>query len=177
LGATLDYALGGKDLISFSGNLLFAALLSYPSIFFLGGPLNEEPGWRGFATPRIQKRLTPLLTGLLIGVIWTVWHLPLHLTSFYGDGLNGFLFRFLFNVPLGILFTWYYNRSGSNLFGCILFHASVNVSSGIFGSNSALLAVLIVIVFAVLVIISDKMYRMPIKDKMEEKKILSLNAV
>jgi membrane protease YdiL (CAAX protease family) len=167
LGAVLDFGLGGSELLSVSiGSLVVAALLAYPSIFFFGGPLNEEPGWRGFATPKMQQRFTPLITGLFIGVVWTFWHFPLHLTTFYGDGVMGFLFRFIFNVPLGILFTWYYNRSNGNLFGCILLHTSVNVASGIFGANSSLLAVGITILFTIAVIFMDKMYR---KNKNEIK--------
>ena len=159
LGTLIDFGLGGTELLSISANLLLVSLLAYPSTFFFGGPLNEEPGWRGFATPRMEHRFTPLITGLVIGVIWTIWHFPLHMTAFYGDSIEGFLLRFLFNVPLGILFTWYYNRSGGNLFGCILLHSSVNVSSGIFGANSAQLAIGVMIVLAVAVVLIDKMYR------------------
>jgi len=39
------------------------------------GPL-EEFGWRGFALPVLQRKLSPFWAGLILGVIWAVWHLP-----------------------------------------------------------------------------------------------------
>ncbi len=177
LGALLDLGFGGKELLSFSIYTLVVVLFAYPLTFFFGGPLNEEPGWRGFATPRMQQHFTPLVTGLLIGVIWTIWHFPLHVTAFYGDGLEGFLFRFLFNVPLGVLFTWYYNRSSGNLFGCILLHASVNTASGVFGQNASLLTVGVMIAFAVAVVFIGKMYRKHQNVVKIEKETVSLTTV
>ena len=41
------------------------------------GPLGEEFGWRGYLQPRLLKRYSPVAAGTLIGIIWTVWHLPL----------------------------------------------------------------------------------------------------
>src|ERR671920_753217 len=36
-------------------------------VFFLGGALGEEPGWRGFALPRLQSMHGPLLGSLILG--------------------------------------------------------------------------------------------------------------
>jgi membrane protease YdiL (CAAX protease family) len=67
-GHTLDFDLVGEHL---------AALLPLLAITFFvnGGP--EEPGWRGFALPRLQERLTPVQATLVLGVLWALWHLPL----------------------------------------------------------------------------------------------------
>jgi membrane protease YdiL (CAAX protease family) len=35
----------------------------------------EEVGWTGFATPWLQRRYSAVTTGLIVGVIWGVWHL------------------------------------------------------------------------------------------------------
>jgi membrane protease YdiL (CAAX protease family) len=45
----------------------------------LGFPvlMGEEIGWRGFAQPHLQKRYSPLVTTLVIGVTWGLWHLPI----------------------------------------------------------------------------------------------------
>ncbi len=155
----IDSSFGGNELANFTFGTLLAVAVSYPITFFFGGPLNEEPGWRGFATPRLQERFTPLTAGLIIGLIWSFWHFPLHVTAFYGDGVPGFLFRFIYTVPFGVLFTWLYNRSKGNLFACILLHASINTSSGFFGANSGLIAILVMIAFTVGVVFYDKMYK------------------
>jgi len=42
---------------------------------FIG--LGEETGWRGFALPELQKRLSPLAAGIIVGMIWATWHIPL----------------------------------------------------------------------------------------------------
>ena len=49
-----------------------------PALFqfmFLAGTV-EEIGWRGVARPMLQRRFSPLVSGLLIGLAWAVWHLP-----------------------------------------------------------------------------------------------------
>ncbi|CAN7446470.1 CPBP family intramembrane metalloprotease [Mesorhizobium amorphae] len=73
------------------------------------GPLGEEPGWRGFATPRLLASHSALTGSLILGVIWAVWHFPLGLVgdlSLYGT----------INVVLAaVVFTWLYQNTGSVL--------------------------------------------------------------
>ncbi|MEO5760070.1 MAG: type II CAAX endopeptidase family protein [Mesorhizobium sp.] len=81
------------------------------------GPLGEEPGWRGFATPRLLANYSALTGSLILAVIWAIWHFPLGLVgdlSVYGT----------INVLLaGIVFTWLYQNTGSVLLA-ILMHAT-----------------------------------------------------
>ena len=46
-------------------------------VTFLGGPLFEEIGWRGFALPYLQPLRGPLVASLILGLVWALWHLPL----------------------------------------------------------------------------------------------------
>ncbi len=159
VGSLIDYALGGAELFSLTAQSFVILATSYPFIFFFAGPLPEEAGWRGLATPLLQQKYTPLIAGLIIGVIWSAWHFPLHVVYLHGDILTGFLFRLVYNVPLGVLFGWLYNRSGGNLFACLLLHASVNSSSGLFGNLSGLFGIFAMIAFVVVAVFTDKMYR------------------
>ena len=88
-----------------------AYLATLVFVAVLGGGL-EEPGWRGFALPRLERRYAPVVATLILGLAWGVWHVPLY-------GPLGFV------VPLVLAFfyTWLYNRTGSVLL-CILLHAS-----------------------------------------------------
>jgi uncharacterized protein len=55
-------------------------VLTYPLQLLgqcFGSPLLEEPGWRGFALPRLQQRMPAAAAAVLVGAIWGLWHLPL----------------------------------------------------------------------------------------------------
>lgn len=115
-----------------------ALLVSYPltfvAIFFGGGPLGEEIGWRGFALPRLQPRYGPLWGTLLLGVLWTFWHLPDFLTPAQGGGPGTGLATFLTNLSifmllvlsLAIILTWIFNHTRGSIFAALLAHAGVN---------------------------------------------------
>ncbi len=97
----------------------------------LGGPLPEEPGWRGYALPLLQARWSALAASLLLGALWAVWHAPLFwMVGAPQEHLSLPAF-FLAALPLSVLFTWVYNNTrGSVLLG-VLFHAAFNTSSGL----------------------------------------------
>ena len=78
LGKPIDLALLGERAPSYLAGLAFITLLG-------GG--QEEPGWRGFALPRLQLRLTPLRSTLVLGALWGLWHLPIYGIGFVGPML------------------------------------------------------------------------------------------
>lgn len=46
---------------------------------FVGGvtaAFFEELGWTGFALPRLQRLLGPIAAGLVSGLLWSAWHVP-----------------------------------------------------------------------------------------------------
>lgn len=112
-------------------------LINYPFYLvatFFGVGLGEEPGWRGFALPRIQKQYGPLKGTLLLGILWSCWHLPDFLTASKGGGEGTGMATFLTNFPiftlavvsLSVIMTWLYNHTQGSLFIAILAHASVD---------------------------------------------------
>jgi membrane protease YdiL (CAAX protease family) len=135
-------------------------------VLFLGGPLEEELGWRGFALPRLQAQRTALDAALALGLIWGLWHIPLYFvpgTGQYETAREATSLGFtigafvVWTIGLSILFTWLYNETNGSLIVAILFHASVNLGSfvpaavGSTGAASTLYAIATWVV-AVLVI-------------------------
>jgi membrane protease YdiL (CAAX protease family) len=129
-----------------------------------GGPLGEEIGWRGWLLPTMQSRLSPLLSSLIVGLVWGAWHIPLHLRGVYdasmGGGLTGITLRLASSCLLAVLFTWLYNRARGGLLVVILFHTSVNNASGYWLPVNAGLTVMLLLA-AIVVVIADRMWIRP----------------
>lgn len=109
------------------GSLLAAYPMAYLLTVFLGGPLGEEPGWRGFALPRLQDRFGPLRGSLVLGVVWAAWHLPLFWSGVWTPPTvaNVVMFTVMI-VALTVIMTWVYNHTAGSLLIMILMHASFN---------------------------------------------------
>jgi uncharacterized protein len=58
-------------------SLLHCSTYAFNYSTLLGAPVNEEPGWRGFALPRLQERYGPVGATLILASLWAEWHLPL----------------------------------------------------------------------------------------------------
>jgi CAAX protease family protein len=122
----LNVALGARapSLVQFSSVstilLVFGTKLINPG----DGPLGEEPGWRGFALPGLQSTLSPLVSTLILGVLVTVWHVPL---LFLEEGLLrpsiivGFL---LGTMAVTFWYTWLFNHTGGSVLMTLLSHAA-----------------------------------------------------
>jgi len=105
-------------------------LILFVFVFFLGGPLAEEPGWRGFALPRLQRLYGPLVGSLILAPLWALWHLPLFFVPAWETPptiLNFILFLSAVTV-MTIVFTWVFNNTKGSLLIAILLHAAVNTS-------------------------------------------------
>jgi membrane protease YdiL (CAAX protease family) len=123
----------------------------------------EEPGWRGFLLPELQKRFNPLVASLIIAVIWELWHIPLFINGFFSSGVvEGMARMSLFIIPLAIFFTWVYNKSGGKLLVLVLLHTSFNVVWSIVPASFSFLPGLVIWTIVVIVIVvKDKMYLRP----------------
>lgn len=124
---------GSPDLLTQRGLMLFIGYLPFVLISIPGGPLGEEPGWRGIALPRLQRRYGAFPATLILGVLWGFWHLPLFLVRgadgpFSLVGFGAFLLGVFF---LSIFLTWIYNSTEGSLLMVIVLHAALNTNSSL----------------------------------------------
>lgn len=108
-------------------------LIAFVSMALIGGPLFEEPGWTGFAQPRLQRLHGPLLGGIILGGLWALWHLPGYLIPSQkltdipprGSVLDFVVFA-LALVGLRLVIVWVVNNARGSVLMAILTHASWN---------------------------------------------------
>jgi membrane protease YdiL (CAAX protease family) len=118
-------------------NLAPLSVLPYLSAFvfmvLIGGPLFEEPGWSGFAQPRLQRLHGPLVGSLILGSLWALWHLPgflipsQDLTDIPPRGtVLDFVVFSLALIGLRLVIMWVFNNTKGSVLMAILVHASWN---------------------------------------------------
>ena len=109
--------------------LAFAMLVPGLIIQLFSTGLSEEPGWRDFALPRLQHRLGAVRGTVVLGLLWGGWHLPLFLTEWGGFPGVSWTQPVLFIascVPLSLVMTWVFNRTGQSVPLVMLLHAGIN---------------------------------------------------
>jgi membrane protease YdiL (CAAX protease family) len=90
----------------------------------IAGGAWEEPGWRGYALPRLLAERSALTASLLLGALWAVWHLPVYLT---GDQHWSDL---VLVVLATVLFTWLFENAMQSALIAMVLHATNNAVSG-----------------------------------------------
>ncbi|WP_394121969.1 CPBP family intramembrane glutamic endopeptidase [Planococcus donghaensis] len=103
-------------------------LLNLP-LFIIGGGL-EELGWRGFLQPRLEKAAGYIFSVLIVGILWSIWHLPLWLIVGTTQSAIPFGIYALLGIILSFTFTSIYKYT-RNLFLCVLSHAWFNGCIGL----------------------------------------------
>lgn len=130
LGNPLDASRTPGALAGFIPSLLFLTLIA---------GLGEEPGWRGFALPRLETRYAPVVATLILGLAWAFWHLPLvFVDPRFPHGYTSLaplvLMALLTLVGIALMaffYTWIYNATQSVLL-VMLLHGSFNTATGAF---------------------------------------------
>ncbi len=108
-------------------------LSAFVFMVLIGGPLFEEPGWSGFALPRLQRLHSPLVGGLILGSLWALWHLPGFLIPSQGltdipprGTVLDFVVFALALVGLRLVMQWVFNNTRGSVLVAVLVHASWN---------------------------------------------------
>jgi membrane protease YdiL (CAAX protease family) len=99
--------------------------------FIFWGPMGEEFGWRGYVLPRLQAKFNPLISSIILGVIWAAWHLPLFFisnSSQYGNPFSNYIMQV---IGFSIFYTWIYNNTKGSLLLAGLYHAASNYTANV----------------------------------------------
>jgi hypothetical protein len=127
MAAGLNILLGAQIAAPIDWSIPFKIL---PMMLVFSG-MWEEPGWTGYALPRMYKRFGTSSSGtltatLVMAVIRTGWHLPLMLSgSIYWSDI-------LAVIAAQIVYTWLFNRTGGVVLAVMLSHLLNNIISGVF---------------------------------------------
>lgn len=99
-------------------SLIGTATLTFVLVPLLGAW--EEPGWRGYALPSMLQGQSPLLASTGLGIVWTLWHVPLFVADLIPWQDAPFVFALTF------VFTAMYLRTRGIVLIALLLHAAVN---------------------------------------------------
>ena len=134
----LNYAIQGL-LSAAIGPIDVAEKLAFSIPTALMACLLEEFGWRGFAQPRLQRRYSVLLSTLIVGVGWGLWHVPI---NYLGMGQYGMMaipllmLGLISNIALSVLLAWVHNKADQSMLLVLLCHFAITFSVTFFGVPS-----------------------------------------
>ena len=154
------YQLLGGTAVDWSG--LKPLYTVVPDFIFLtiAAGIGEEFGWRGFLLPRLQSRYNALVSGLIVGVAWATWHIPLFFiegTSQYEQGSQSGLLPVIlgysvFVIANSVQFTWLFNNTRGSVLLAAVFHGTSNTWAGYLGmGNSPFAGILTLMALSMLI--------------------------
>ncbi len=140
LFAVLMIAITGLSSLEINPEMPWYALPVVFIVCTLFGGGNEELGWRGTLQPVLERTMSKriknpvvsfIVTTLIVGIIWAVWHLPLwFVTGSSQQGMNFGLFA-IDAICVAFWLACIYRRTGS-VFYCMIFHGLTNVLMSFF---------------------------------------------
>lgn len=137
---------------------LIAVKFAYQLLYF--NATGEEVGWRGFALPRFQARTSPLVAAIIIGIFWAPWHFWL----WESEGKEVWTVEFWLDmvsahILFSVLLVWMCNRAGGSILVAGVGHAATNTAFEYLTGLSGLGIQLTWLGAALLLILSDRMWR------------------
>jgi membrane protease YdiL (CAAX protease family) len=107
-------------------------------IWPLFSSMGEEFGWRGFILPKMLAKYGVLKAGIILGIIWEIWHLPMHYIGFQDYGaymLPAFLLIGFVNLTLqSVIMAFIFAKSKGNIRLMVLYHYTITSSSILLGA-------------------------------------------
>ena len=99
-------------------------------VAFFASASAEELGWSGYVIDPMQNRFGALLAGLIVGLVWAVFHYAALLQAHRSLVWIGWWS--LWTVALRVIVVWLYNNTGKSVFAAALFHTTINVTWQLF---------------------------------------------
>ena len=146
--------------------LLGMIVLKFLYQMFFFNATGEESGWSGFARPRLQAHVSPLLTALIVVLFWVPWHF----FYWYAEGRDVFTSAFWLefytaHLLASVIITWLYNRSRGSILVAGVAHAAGNTVQTFIPNYDARVALVVFAIAALLLVLIDKMWkRLPQED-------------
>ena len=132
------FALLGGPPVDWSGLPPLYTVIPMFIFLTIAAGIGEEFGWRGFLLPRLQTRHNALVSSLIIGVMWAIWHIPLffikgtfqHDLQSQGGLLPAVLSFSLFVIVSSVWFTWVFNNTRGSVLLAAIMHGASNTWGG-----------------------------------------------
>ena len=99
-------------------------------LVFSASAVGEETGWSGYALDPLQGRWGAVGAGVLLGVVWAIWHVIPYIQL--GDTPAWIAWQCLGTVGSRLLIVWLYNRTGKSVFAATAYHTTINLSVFLF---------------------------------------------
>jgi hypothetical protein len=122
---------------------------------FIGSPLGEEIGWRGFALTNIKHKTGRLLASSIVGILWWTWHVPLFIVL----GVPVTFYSCLEFVGYSFIIDTLFLYSQNNLLIAMLCHQGLNTKFTFFaGRTSNMPGLLILWAICILIFLAFEFY-------------------
>jgi len=113
----------GKANASIDSPLVF--LIIFGGMFI--GAFGEEFGWRGYLQKLLEQKQNALVSAILIGLLWGLWHI-----GNYQYGLFYLVFFLLSTIGSSVFLVWLLRKTNFNVLLAALFHISLNIGYYVF---------------------------------------------
>jgi len=132
----------------------FLLVVYFVQFLLTGGPLQEEFGWRGYALGRLQIRFNALISSIILGLIWWVWHIPYFWIGEEVIYQHIFLGMLPSNILISILLTWLYNNTGGSILVSLIFHNMFIMANVLFPALETQVGSLFYLIFIIAAVIA-----------------------
>ncbi|HSM70252.1 MAG TPA: type II CAAX endopeptidase family protein [Anaerolineales bacterium] len=106
--------------------LIYAIPVNVYVVFVYSSGFGEEPGWQGYAMPRLLKIFSPIIACVIFGILWALWHIPLSFTPLW-EGNEPLYLMILYTPPLAVVLTWLSQKARGSVMPAVFLHHAGNL--------------------------------------------------